>query len=155
MLKRFYPRLLGSEEAEALAARVYDLGEYLVLLRERGGLDTEFRPVSETYLYHAPCHLKSLGEGAVERRLRMLRQVPGVSIADLDRGCCGLAGSFGMTKESRALSRQIGSDLFDALRESPGCRVLTECPGCKLQIEKEAGVEVIHPAQLLKEAYSL
>jgi Fe-S oxidoreductase len=96
-----------------------------------------------------------LGEGVVESRLRMLRQVTGVAVVGLDRGCCGLAGSFGMARENRALSKQIGSDLFDALRESPGCRVLTECPGCKLQIEKEASVEVIHPAQLLEKAYGL
>jgi glycerol-3-phosphate dehydrogenase subunit C len=155
MLRRFYPRLLGSEEAETVAGRAYDLGEYLVLMQARGSLDMKFCSVPETYLYHTPCHLRSLGDGLVGSRLRMLRQVPDVSIVELDRGCCGLAGSFGMARGNRALSRQIGSDLFDAVRESPGCRVLTECPGCKLQIEREAGVEVLHPAQLLGKAYGL
>jgi glycerol-3-phosphate dehydrogenase subunit C len=155
MLRQFYPRVLGTEEAGALSRRVYDLGEYLAHLQLGSTLDTGFRPVAGTYFYHAPCHLKALGEGLIEDRLRMLRQVPGISIVQLDRGCCGLGGSFGMARQNRNLSLQIGSGLFEALQRSPGSHALTECPGCKLQIEKEAGVTVVHPAQLLQQAYGL
>ena len=154
-LKYYYPRLLGSAEAEAVSRRTYDLGEYLVLLHEKGYLDTGFGPVSGTFLYHAPCHLKSLGPGLVERRLRLLGQIPEVSIAQVDRGCCGLAGTFGTTKRNRALSVQIGTGLFEALSETPHCQGVTECPSCKLQIERGAGIPVIHPIQLLQQAYGL
>ena len=139
MLRHHYPRLLPGAEAEAVSSRTYDLGEYLVMLQSRGDLDTKFSPIAGTYLYHAPCHLKSLGDGLVQPRLRMLRQVPGVSVVEADRGCCGLAGSFGAARRNRALSVQIGSGLFEAFRQSPGSHALTECPGCKLQISAEGG----------------
>jgi glycerol-3-phosphate dehydrogenase subunit C len=125
------------------------------VLQSRGDLDTRFSPIPGTYVYHAPCHLKSLGDGLVQPRLRMLRQIPDISVVEADRGCCGLAGSFGAARRNRALSVQIGSGLFEAVRQSPGSLALTECPGCKLQIEKEAGANVIHPAQLLLQAYRL
>jgi len=155
MLKHYYPRLLGTAEAEAVSSRTYDLGEYLVLLQEKGLLDTDFQAISGTFLYHAPCHLKSLGAGLVERRLRLLGQIPGISIAQVDRGCCGFAGGFGVIRQNRALSLQIGTGLLEALRQTTGCRAVTECPGCKLQIEGEAGIPVIHPVQLLQQAYCL
>jgi glycerol-3-phosphate dehydrogenase subunit C len=155
MIKHYYPRLLNTEEAEAISRRTYDIIEYLVLLHEQGSLDTDFTDTHGNFVYHAPCHLKSLGEQLTERRLKLLSAIPGLSVDQVDRGCCGLAGSFGASKRNRAQSLQIGAGLFEALRGTPDCQVLTECPGCKLQIEQGAGISVIHPIQLFERAYLL
>jgi Fe-S oxidoreductase len=155
MIKHYYPRLLNTEEAEAISSRTYDVIEYLGLLHEQGNLDTDFTGIHGNFVYHAPCHLKSLGERPIEQRLMLLTEIPGLSINRLDRGCCGLAGSFGAYRRNRARSLQIGAGLFEALRETPNCQVLTECPGCKLQIEQNARVSVIHPIQLFERAYLL
>ncbi|UCG82008.1 MAG: hypothetical protein JSW38_07230 [Dehalococcoidia bacterium] len=155
MIKHYYARLLDTEEAEAISRRTYDVIEYLGLLHELGSLDTDFTGIHSNFVYHAPCHLKSLGEIPIEQRLKLLSEIPGLSINRLDRGCCGLAGSFGAYRRNRARSRQIGAGLFEALRETPDCQVLTECLGCKLQIEQGAGVSVIHPIQLFERAYLL
>ena len=104
MIKHYYPILLNTDEAKAISRRTYDIGEYLVLLQEQGNLNTSFSAVSGTYIYHAPCHLRSLGERLIEQRLRLLRQIPGFSITQADGGCCGLAGSFGTARRNRALS---------------------------------------------------
>ena len=76
-LKHYYPRLLGTAEADAVARRTYDIGEYLVLLHERGHLDTGFATIPGAFVYHAPCHLKAMGPGLVKRRLRLLGLIPG------------------------------------------------------------------------------
>lgn len=154
-LKQFYPRLLGTAEAEEVSGHVYELGDYLVRLQEEGHLDSGFARVSDDFLYHAPCHLKSMGAGLVESRLRLLARIPGVSIARVDRGCCGLAGGFGTVRQTRELSMQIGSSLFDSLKEAQNVKAVTECPGCKLQIGHSTGLAVIHPVQILREAYRL
>lgn len=155
MIKHYYPRLLHTEEAEAISGRTYDIVEYLSLLHEQGSLDTDFTGIHGTFIYHAPCHLKSLGEQLIEHRLKLLGEIPGLSVNQADRGCCGLAGSFGASRQNRVLSLQIGAGLFEALQQMPDCQVLTECPGCKLQIEWGTGVSVIHPIQLFEQAYLL
>jgi len=154
-LRHYYPQLLGTAEAEAVAGRTYDVLEYLSLLHERGDLDTAFYPVTTSFLYHTPCHLKALGLDLVERRLRLLRQIPRVSITRVNRGCCGLAGTFGAGQRTSPYSLQVAAGLVEALRDAPGCEALTDCPGCKLQIGHRAGVPVVHPIQLLQQAYGL
>lgn len=153
MIKHYYPKLLNTEEAKATSIRTYDVVEYLGLLHEQGKLDTDFTGIHGTFIYHAPCHLKAFGQRLVEQRLKLLGEIPGLSVNQMDRGCCGLAGSFGASRQNRTLSLQIGTGLFEALQQTPDCQVLTECPGCKLQIEKCAGVSVTHPIQLFQEAY--
>lgn len=153
MLKHYYPLLLSTDEVQAISTRTYELIEYLVMLRDRGNLDTDFRAVSGRFLYHAPCHLKALGTALIQRRLKLLAQIPQAWVAQVDRGCCGLAGSFGLSRRNRRLSVQIGLDLFKSFRQMPGCKALTECPGCRLQIRRGAGVAVLHPIELLQQAY--
>jgi Fe-S oxidoreductase len=46
--------------------------------------------------------------GGLPAAKALLEQIPGASIADLDAGCCGMAGSFGYAREHFEISRQIG-----------------------------------------------
>ena len=66
MLKREALEILGMEDDENLRAvspRVFDICEYLLGMHERGELATEFRPLPETVLYHAPCQQQGHGIG--------------------------------------------------------------------------------------------
>ena len=154
-LKREYPRLLGTQEAERVAQRTYDIMEYLVGLRARGVLDTEFQPVRLHIAYHAPCHLKVLGQEAIDSRLELLRLIPGLTVTHIDRGCCGMGGTFGFKRSNYSSSMAIGQPLFDAIREALPDMVVTECPGCKLQIEQGTGLSVSHPILIMKQAYAV
>jgi glycerol-3-phosphate dehydrogenase subunit C len=154
-LKHYYPRLLGTVESEKVAGRTYDIAEYLNISRIKGYLDTDFARISTTLLYHTPCHLKALNPKLVEDRIALLRQIPAASVFQLAEGCCGFAGSFGALRQNRSISTQVGACLFEKIKQTAGCQVVTDCPGCKLQISHGANVSVIHPIQILKKAYRL
>lgn len=154
-LKHDYPRWLKTEEAESLAVRTYDVVEYLTTLQTAGRLDTAFHRLELDLIYHAPCHLRALGMESIERRVALLDAVPGVSVRWIDRGCCGMAGTFGMKRVNYEMSMTIGRPLFDEIRRSAPDVVVTECPACKMQIEQATGVAVLHPVQIIQRAYRL
>src|SRR4030095_10780481 len=61
MLKKEYLDYLQGEEREQareVAARTYDLSEYLVRLTAAGRLDRNFPAPPGRVAYHQPCHLK-------------------------------------------------------------------------------------------------
>jgi glycerol-3-phosphate dehydrogenase subunit C len=152
-IKRDYPRMLRSPEAAAVAARTYDIMEYLGRLHADGWLDTGFRPVNLNLAYHAPCHLRTLGEELITDRLNLLRLIPGISVTWVDRGCCGMAGTFGIKKSNYEMSTAIGEPLFEEIKRLAPDSVITECPGCKMQIEHGTGIKVTHPIIIVNEAY--
>jgi len=154
-LKEEYPALINDPQARENAARTYDVVEYLALLHRRAMLMTAFQRLDIHVLYHAPCHLKSLGRELIDERLRLFQQIPGIRLERIDRGCCGMGGTFGMKKKNYAISTAIGSALACGIRESNPDFIITECPGCKMQIEHISGAAVHHPVHLLRLAYGI
>lgn len=146
-----YPRVLGTPEAEALAKRTYDIMEYLVLLRERNGLPP-FRSVGLSLAYHVPCHLAALGGDRIQRRLDLLRSIPELRVTHIDRGCCGMGGTFGMKRRNYRVSMEIGQALFAVLRELKPDMVISECPGCRTQIAHGTGLPAVHPIMIIRRA---
>jgi len=100
-----------------------------------------------------PCHLAAVGDRRAS--IELMEKLCGVNVTDLNAGCCGLAGTFGMQKKNYQLSSQIASGLKDALAKSPVKTVLTECSACKMQIEHITDCVVRHPVKILAEVYSL
>jgi len=158
MLKTGFANVLeGNSELEAKAKRIaestYDLAELLMLLQDAGKLNTRFAPAAaqQKLAYHAPCHQKSQGIG--RPWFNLLRQLPGVTIEDLNAGCCGMSGTFGFKEEKYPVSMKVGSELFAGIRESAVQSVVTECATCQLQIEHGTGVKTVHPVDILLNAY--
>ena len=81
----------------------------------------------------------------------LLSLIPGVTVTDLDAGCCGMAGSFGYAEEHYDVSRKIAErKLLPAARGMKVGEVLVAAgTSCRHQVEDLAGVEAIHPAILL------
>ena len=102
-------------------------------------------------LYHAPCHLKSHGMGYPATRL--LRLIPGVHLEEVDEGCCGISGTFGVKVEKYDLSMKIGSRLFEAVKAAGSDSVLADCETCRMQVEHGAGARSSHPVEILARAY--
>ena len=151
MLKHDYDHLLEIPGAATIGARVYDICEYLWMLHEAGELDVDFQPVATRLLYHAPCHLKSHGIGYPA--MRLLRLIPGVQLEEVDEGCCGISGTFGVKVEKYDLSMKIGSRLFAAVKAAGSDAVLADCETCRLQVEHGAGARSAHPIAILARAY--
>jgi len=151
MLKHDYAHLLDIPGAEQVGARVYDICEYLWMLHEAGELDLDFQPVTTRVLYHAPCHLKSHGIGYPA--MRLLRLIPGVQLEEVDEGCCGISGTFGVKVEKYDLSMKIGSRLFEAVKAAGRDSVLADCETCRMQVEHGTGARSAHPIDILARAY--
>ena len=103
--------------------------------------------------YHQPCHLKAQQIG--NPGLTLLREIPGLEVINLDAGCCGMAGTFGMKAGTFDFSLLTGQPLFARIAEVAPDLVASECSTCRLQIAQATGIETIHPVYLLAQAYGL
>lgn len=151
MLKQEYQELFGTEDDEAVAARIYDAAEYLLELHSKGRLNTDFTPLSGHYLYHAPCHLRAQGIGLPG--LELIRLLPGLEVTEADAGCCGIAGSYGFRGDRYDIAMAVGAELFRKVRESKVEAVVSECGTCRWQIAQATGVRTVHPVTLVRKAY--
>ena len=145
--------LIDSEDAKAVSANTYELMSYLGGLQKAGKLKSGRLDGKDEFAYHMPCHLCALGVSGAS--IELLGKVEGIAINDINAGCCGLAGTFGMQKKNYELSEQIGDGIAAALKESDVETVLTECSACRMQIEHLTGKKAIHPIKILAKIYGL
>jgi len=142
------PALLRGEarrRAEVVAANSVLFEEFLASRVSRLTL----KPGPKTVLLHGHCHQKSMSLLAPARAL--LAAIPGTSVVDLDAGCCGMAGSFGYSRDHYEVSRAIGErKLFPAVRNKPqGAIVVAPGTSCRHQLADFTGEIAVHPAVLL------
>ena len=114
----------------------------------------ELRPSREPgrVLFHGHCHQKALvGTGAA---MEVLRSIPGCDAEEIESGCCGMAGSFGMEKEHYDVSMRIGEQgLFGAIRAAgDGVTVVSEGVSCRQQIADGTGATAKHLVEVLADA---
>lgn len=108
------------------------------------------RSAPERVLLHGHCHQKALvGTGPA---LKVLRQLPGCEVTEVDSGCCGMAGSFGYEREHHGLSVKLAERrLLPAARATvdAGGVVVAAGMSCRTQLESLGGIRALHPAELL------
>ena len=114
----------------------------------------ELRPSQEPgrVLFHGHCHQKALvGTGAA---MEVLRSIPGCDAEEIESGCCGMAGSFGMEKEHYDVSMRIGEQgLFGPIREAgDAVTVVSEGVSCRQQIADGTGATAKHLVEVLADA---
>jgi glycerol-3-phosphate dehydrogenase subunit C len=152
-LKEDYPRILDSEEANQISQNLYHITEYLLKLHEISQLNIEFRFMHQTIFYHVPCHLRAQQIG--NPTVKLLQLIPGIIITKISEDCCGMGGAYGYEKINYDISKAIAARLYSEIKANPTDRIVTDCGGCKLQIEAGTGCRVDHPIIVVKEAYSL
>jgi Fe-S oxidoreductase len=150
-LKTELRHFVAGEDAMLVSENTYELMNYLQGLFMQNKLNPVKKSVSGEYVYHLPCHLCAVSDGTAS--IKLLQELCGITVADLQAGCCGLAGTFGMQKKNYELSSQIAATLKDTLKKAPTKNVLTECSACKMQIEHISDCVVRHPIKVLAEAY--
>ncbi len=141
-------------EDAALARRTSEgvsmIDVFLARELEAGRLEASFSSPFERLLIHGHCHQKALfGTAAMKR---VYREVPSLSVSEVDSGCCGMAGSFGFERERYELSRKIGEDrLFPALRKLGVETGVVACgTSCRQQIEHFTGRRALHWVETLQ-----
>jgi FAD/FMN-containing dehydrogenase/Fe-S oxidoreductase len=152
-ITRHYPMLLDDEELERVAAATCDASTYLWELHRSGKLRLDFQPVPARILYHAGCHEQNGTVLAPAEHL--LRLVPGLVVESADRGCSGMAGTFGLAREHYRASLRMGLGLVSAMRGSGIEAGATGCSACRLQMEQGTTKPTVHPVKILAKAYGL
>ena len=155
MLKREAREVLGLDDSAvgAVGAQVRDICEYLLDLHEAGQLRTDFRELDLVIPYHAPCQQR--GHGIGKPALDLLALVPGVRVVELDRECCGIAGTYGLKHEKYDIAMRVGEGLFADLRAAGAGVAACDSETCRWQIEHGSGVRAVHPVAVLHAAYGL
>lgn len=149
-----YPLLLDDEELPRVAAATCDAMTFLWELHREGRLRLDFRPVPSRLLYHAPCHSR-IGGSAATPAEHLLRLIPGLTLEGVDRGCSGMAGTFGLARENYRTSLRIGLGLVSAMRAGGIEAGATECSACRIQMEQGTTKPAVHPVKVLAKAYGL
>jgi Fe-S oxidoreductase len=137
----------GSADAELVSKNSYELMSYLYDMYESGKLEIDADSEKATFVYHPPCHLIALN--GQDKGVGLLNKVCGTSIEEIEKGCCGLAGTCGMQKTKYDLSVEIGKEMAEAINLSDADFAMTECGACKMQIEHLTNKKVIHPVKVL------
>lgn len=139
--------------ATAFSSKVRDMAEFLADL----GLVTPGGSLVRKIAYDDACHLCH-GQGVRTQPRRLLAQVPGLSLAPLQRpeDCCGSAGIYNLLQP--ALADPILERKIDDLLASGADTVVTGNPGCMLQIamglrRRRSRLGVLHTAEVLAAAY--
>ncbi len=154
LLRHIYPEVLDeTDEARLVAAHTVELMAYLGQLYAAGRLRTEFQPLPWTVARHVPCHLKAVGESAAAGQL--LRLIPGLCLQEVDAGCSGGGGVWGLLAGRLEASLAMGAALLQSLRDESIRFGVSECSGCRLQIQQGTGKRALHPVQVLALAYGL
>lgn len=153
MLRQEYLKLTDDLDAALVAANTMDVGQYLAGLAARGQLPAPRFPLHARVGYHQPCHLRTLGVGTPG--LDLIRAIPGLDVQHIDRGCSGMAGTFGLARKNFRTSIRAGRGLLRRLREDDIEIGSTECGPCRMQMEQGIEKRTLHPIKLLSLSYGL
>ena len=115
MLQQEYVKLTEDLDAELVASNTMDVGQYLLGLDARGQLPKVPQRLQARVGYHQPCHLRAIGAGTPG--LLLLRDVLSLDVEFINRGCSGMGGTFGLSRERFWTSLRAGRGLMTRLRE--------------------------------------
>ncbi len=153
-----YGELLSDDKEFSERAQKFSLKvkEFSVFIYQTGFKRPQSK-ISETTVYHEPCHLVHTQKISEEPRA-IVSEICGGNFRELNESnwCCGSAGIYNVLRyddAAKLLDRKI-----DNIKKSGAHLVITGNPGCLAQIDsgiKREGldVEVLHPATVLNRLY--
>jgi Fe-S oxidoreductase len=139
--------------AEKVKASCLLFEEFVARKAEEGALDrVAFAPTAPArLLLHGHCQQKAIA--GTSSTVAALRRIPGLDVAEISSGCCGMAGAFGYEKEHYELSLRVAElVLFPAIRAEPDAILCAPGTSCRHQIADGTGRKAFHPAQVLRAA---
>lgn len=152
MIKKEYPELLGTKEAERVAKATFDLMEFLDVLRKEKKLSKDFKKGLGKVAYHAPCHLRAQKIGFPGARV--LGLLPDTEVEVIEQ-CSAVDGTWGMKSQYYEEGRKYAARLVRGVENAEAQVVVTDCQLSGQRIVKENGVRVVHPIESLADAYGV
>jgi FAD/FMN-containing dehydrogenase/Fe-S oxidoreductase len=146
-VKEDIPLLLRGDQQQ----RARSVAQASLLFDEfAAGLDLPLRAGPKRVLLHGHCHQKSMG--LLQSSIALLSSIPSSTVAELDAGCCGMAGSFGYSKKHYDVSTTLANRrLLPAIKAMQAGDVLVATgTSCRHQVADLAGFVAVHPAVLIR-----
>jgi len=143
---------LGLRGADEVARRCILVEDLLLNVIDDGALaGLPWSKEALTVAVHGHCHTKALANPTGAATL--LGRIPGATVLPLDTGCCGMAGAYGMLEANRELSRAVAEPLVQMIQALPS-ETLVAAAGtsCRHQIQTLAGVDALHPIEVVSAA---
>lgn len=157
MLKHEAKDIMGidDERLANVSKRMREWTEFIADLMDKGEFPMdELRPMPDTVLpYHESCQVKSQYMGAPA--VRVMEAIPGVTVKESGRPCCGMAGTYGLKKEKYDVAQAMGKPLFDFIKEENPEIAVCEAEPCRWHIRKGSGAKAVHPSQVIHHALGL
>ncbi len=149
-----YVHLMGDDEdAQLVAEHTQEACHYLWRRHLESKLHLDMQPLPLRVAYHVPCHVRALGIGTPSENL--LRLIPELQTRRLDKGCSGMAGTFGLSRKNYRSSLRAGLPMLSALRTGEYQIGSTECGACRTQMEQSSPIGTLHPIKLLAASYGV
>ena len=141
-----YGHLLGTPEAEAFSARVYDICEFLALHLDE--LPTPV-PLDVRVAVQDPCHLRHVQRVHEATRTVLDPYVRELVELDDDGLCCGAGGAYAVLEPD--LAGKIRDRKVAAIDAVEPDLVASANPGCSMHLAA-VGVPTVHPVELVAAA---
>ncbi|MBF0202516.1 MAG: LUD domain-containing protein, partial [Desulfamplus sp.] len=154
-LKHAVPDLAGpvlGSRAREFARRVMPFSQFIYNLGGMPGRDPASPFTPKKITWHSPCHL-CRGVGITREPRELLERSGHDFVPSLEaETCCGFGGSFSVNFPN--VSREILTKKLDDAEATGAELVVTECPGCVMQLRggalnQKRNFGVIHIAELL------
>ena len=153
-LKHAYPRLSDVVEGSSRWADfAFKVIPFSLFLNDIVGAPADaFRSSGKKATWHAPCHLcRGMGVSEAPRLLIRRAGFNFVQAAE-EETCCGFGGTY--SSKFPALSGEILARKLDDVRQTGADLLVTECPGCIMQLRggalrRKEGFVVKHIAEAL------
>ena len=151
-LKHAYPDLLKDTpdhyRTDIFASKVMDFTSFVY--NKLGLREDDFVKSDEKVTYHSPCHMRNMG--ITEEPRALIKMVADYKPAAEEDVCCGFGGTFSV--KFPELSAEIGKKKLKNSEESGASLVVTDCPGCVMQIRgvataNDSPIKVEHLSELL------
>ncbi|MDO1500628.1 FAD-linked oxidase C-terminal domain-containing protein [Winogradskyella maritima] len=149
-----YPRLVEDKDsANALSEIMMLVEDFLAQEIENGNITADqFTDESKKVKFHGHCHQKALGNQ--KSSFDVLNLPSNYKVTIIPSGCCGMAGSFGYTKDKYEVSMAIGNQtLFPAIKKADASVIISaNGTSCRHQIKDGTDRVALHPVSILRQA---
>lgn len=145
-----FVNLLKEEGAKELAAKAKLFEEVMALPVVRKKLQPHLREIEAETLHFSHCHQNAFSTAELAKQA--IELVPGISVIETEKTCCGMGTCFGYAPDTVTASLQMGEQsLFPEIRKrGRNTLIIGDGFACRKQIKDGTGRTARHTAVLLK-----
>ena len=145
------PQLVRSPQARRIAGRAMTIEQFVAAELRRRPDALRFKERGLSLLYHGHCHQKAL-TGTADA-LTVLTACTHAHAAEINSGCCGMAGAFGHEVEHYDVAKAVGEQrLFPAVRARGEAEIAVSGFSCRHHIGHHTSAAARHVIEFLADA---